>query len=90
VSGGQAPNAIERLALGDDDLSINSDSRRTSLNTTISSSSNPQADCKGTRAVELFKDDTFVTEIAHSKKVGGSLKRKTRSIWGGSGKLSIF
>ena len=59
------------------------ESRQTSLNTTISSSSNPQsskADYKGSRVAKLCENDTFVTEKAHSKRVSGLLKRKTRSI----------
>jgi len=101
VSGGHAPNAIEKPALDDDDRSINSnksmldfhtnstkstagclESRQTSLNTTISSSSKPQnseVDCKVSKAAELCE------------RVSGSLKRKTRSIWGEDlGKLSIL
>jgi hypothetical protein len=70
------------------------ESRQTSLDTTISSSSNPQsskADCEESRAAKLRENDTFVTDIAHSKGVSGSLKRKTRSIGGeGPGKFFIL
>ena len=56
------------------------ESQQNSFNTTISSSFNPQADFKGIRVVKLCKNDTFMTEIAHSKRVYGLLKHKTRSI----------
>jgi hypothetical protein len=57
------------------------ESRQTSLDTTISSSSKPQnseVDCKVSKAAEMCE------------RVRGSLKRKKRSIWGEDlGKLSI-
>jgi len=78
---------------GDSTKSIASlNSRRSSLNTTISSSSNPQShdvDREVRRAAKLYESSALKT--AHVKRVRSPLKRKTRNAEGQiSGKSSIF
>jgi hypothetical protein len=60
------------------------DSRQTSIETTISSSSIPQShdvDCKVSRAAEPSEANALVTKIACVKRVRRPLKRKTRNMW---------
>jgi hypothetical protein len=69
-------------------------SRQTTLDTTISSSSIPQShdvDHEVTGAAKLDESSTLVTKTAHVKRVRSLLKRKTRNAEGQiSGKSSTF
>jgi hypothetical protein len=69
-------------------------SRQTSLDITISSSSIPQShgvDREVSRAAKLDESSVLVTKAAHVKKVRSLLKRKTGNAEGQiSGKSSIF
>jgi len=61
------------------------ESRQTSLNTTISSSSNPQGtevDCKVSRAAKLGETEALVGKTACGKRVRRPLKRKARNASG--------
>ena len=69
-------------------------SRQTSLDTTISSSSIPQSysvDCEVSRAAKLDESSALVTKTAYVKRVCSLLKHMTRNAEGQiSGKSSTF